>query len=312
MLYRLFTWLTVLSVALFMFTACGDDDDNSVDPPVDGELNIVERAGEEDNFTVLLNLVEDLGLTETLTENDYTLLAPSDDAFNNLPEGTSLDQLTEEQQIDLLLFHLIEGSVTAAEISEQQDTESELGELLLLQNTDGEITINNSSNVISSDIMASNGVIHAIDEVLMPSEVRIELGMPNIVDIAVDTDGYETLVSAVERSGLTTTLQFLGPFTAFAPSDEAFAEVDVDGLSDEEVADVLRYHVVEGQILVADLEPEQDVETLLEGQSLFITIDENDDVFVNESAQVLVPDIPASNGIIHSVDQVLSPDQGTE
>lgn len=312
MLYRLFTWFTVLSIALFMFTACGDDDDNSVDPPVDDDLNIVERAGEEDNFTILLNLVEDLGLTETLTENEYTLLAPSDDAFNTLPEGTSLDELTEEQQIDLVLYHLIEGSVTAAEISEQQDTESALGELLLLQNADGEITVNNSSNVVSSDIIASNGVIHAIDEVLMPSEVRIELGMPNIVDIARDTEGYETLLSAIETAELTTTLQFLGPFTAFAPSDEAFAEVDLDGLSEEEVADVLRYHVVEGEILVADLEPEQDVETLLEGQSLFITVDENNDVFVNETAQVLVPDIPASNGIIHSVNEVLSPDQGTE
>lgn len=311
MLYKLFTRFTILILALFIVTSCGDDD-NTVDPPVNDDLNIVERAGEEDNFTILLNLVEDLGLTQTLTDNEYTLLAPTDDAFDNLPEGISLDQLTEEQQIDLIQYHLIEGSVTSAEISEQQDTESAQGELLLLQNNDGDVVVNNSAEVISADLVASNGVIHAIDEVLMPSEVRIELGIPNIVDIAMDAEGNETLVAAIDRAGLTTTLQFLGPFTAFAPSDEAFTEVDLDGLSDEETEDILRYHVIEGEFLVTDLEPEQEVETLLEGQSIFITVNENNEVFINESAQVVVPDIPAENGIIHSIDQVLSPEQESE
>lgn len=311
MLYRLLTRFTIFAFALLLITSCGDDDDNSVDPPVD-ELNIVERAGEEDNFTVLLNLVEDLGLTQTLTENEFTLLAPTDDAFDNLPEGVSLDQLTEEQQINLLQYHLIEGSVAAAEISEQQDTESALGELLLLQNTDDGVVINNRATVVSGDIIASNGIIHAIDQVLMPSEARIELGMPNIVDVARDAEGNDTLVAAIERAGLTTTLQFLGPFTAFAPNDSAFAEVDLDGLTDEELSEVLRYHVIEGEFLVTDLEPEQTVETLLEGQSIFITVNENNEVFVDDSAQVVVPDIPAENGIIHLIDQVLSPDTATE
>lgn len=123
MLKRLFTHLTLFALAMFIFSSCGDDDNGTVDPPTD-ELNLVERASEEGNFTVLLNLVEDLGLTQTLTENEFTLLAPTDAAFDNLPEGVSLDQLTEEQQIELIQYHLIEGSVTAAEISEQQDTES--------------------------------------------------------------------------------------------------------------------------------------------------------------------------------------------
>lgn len=299
--------LTILSMTLLIFTACSDDD-STVDPPVDDELNIVERAGEEDNFTILLNLLENIGLTQTLTENEYTLLAPTDDAFGNLPEGVSIDQLTEEQQINLIRYHLIEGTVTSAEISEQQDTESELGELLLLQNADGVIIVNNRANVVSGDIMASNGVIHALDKVLMPSEVRIELGMPNIVDIAVDADGNDTLVAAIERAGLTTTLQFLGPFTAFAPNDSGFAEVDLDSLSDEELSEALRYHIIEGEFLVTDLEPEQTIETLLEGQSILITINENNEVFINETAQVVVPDIPAENGIIHFIDQILSPE----
>lgn len=308
MLKRLFTHLTLFALAMFIFSSCGDDDNGTVDPPTD-ELNLVERASEEGNFTVLLNLVEDLGLTQTLTENEFTLLAPTDAAFDNLPEGVSLDQLTEEQQIELIQHHLIEGSVTAAEISEQQDTESAQGELLLFENTGEEVTVNNRAEVVSGDIIATNGVIHAIDEVLMPSEVRIDLGIPNILDIAMDAEGNETLVAAIERAGLTTTFQFMGPFTTFAPNDEAFAEVDLDGLSDEEVSEVLRYHVIEGEFLVTDLEPEQTVETLLEGQSIFITVNENNEVFINETAQVVVPDIPASNGVIHSINQVLSTDQ---
>ncbi len=310
MLYRLLALLTIFSMVLLTIVACGDD--ATVDPPVEEEQNIVETAGEDGNFTILLNLVQDLGLAETLSENEFTLLGPTDDAFNSLPEGVSLEDLTEEQQIELLQYHLISGTVTSAEISEQQDAESAQGELLLLQNVEGEITVNNTANVVSGDIMASNGVIHAIDEVLLPSEVRIQTGRPNIVDIAMETDGYDVLTSAVESAGLMTTLQFLGPFTAFAPNDEAFAEVDLEGLSDEELANILRYHVIEGEFLVADLDPEQEVETLLEGQSILITINEDNEVFINETSQVTVPDIPASNGIIHAIDQVLSPEQGEE
>lgn len=304
MLHKLLIRFTILALAIFMIISCGDD--ASVDPPMD-DLNIVERAGEEDNFSILLNLVDNLGLTQNLSENEFTLLAPTDNAFNTLPEGVSIDQLTEEQQINLLRYHLIGGSVTSADISEQQDVQATQGELLLLQKNDEEITVNNTATVVSGDIMASNGIIHAIDEVLLPFQVRITLGVPNTVDVAREADGNNTLVEAIERAGLTTTLQFLGPFTVFAPSDEAFMEVNLEGLSGEEVSQVLRYHVIEGEYTVANFEPEQTLNTLLEGQSLFITVSQNNEVLINETAQVVDPDKPADNGIVHSINQVLSP-----
>lgn len=304
MLHKLLIRFTILALAIFMIISCGDD--ASVDPPMD-DLNIVERAGEEDNFSILLNLVDNLGLTQNLSENEFTLLAPTDNAFNTLPEGVSIDQLTEEQQINLLRYHLIGGSVTSADISEQQDVQATQGELLLLQKNDEEITVNNTATVVSGDIMASNGIIHAIDEVLLPFQVRITLGVPNTVDVAREADGNNTLVEAIERAGLTTTLQFLGPFTVFAPSDEAFMEVNLEGLSGEEVSQVLRYHVIEGEYTVANFEPEQTLNTLLEGQSLFITVSQNNEVLINETAQVVDPDKPADNRIVHSINQVLSP-----
>jgi len=302
---NIFYYLSMALALLFLFNAW--DDDTAVDPPVDEEMNIVETAEDSGNFTILLDLAEEAGIADVLATNELTIFAPTDDAFNNLPDGV-LDGLDAAQLIQILEFHLVEGAVASGDIAEQQDTESVQGELLLLQNDGSDVVVNGSANVTTANIEASNGMIHAIDEVLLPSQIRLALEDPNFIDVALASEGdFDILLGALEQAGLITTLQFLGPFTGFAPSDEAFQEIDTDELDGEQLLDVLLYHVTEeGVFESGDLEASQRV-VMMNGDELLITAG-GDGVFLNEIAQVVLPDNRASNGVIHVIDQVLMPE----
>lgn len=299
----LFVGLPLLSILLI--TACSDDNDiPTVDEPPESELNIVETAEEAGNFTTLLSVATDLGLAETLQNEELTVFAPTDDAFAALPDGL-LDDLTDAQLTEIILYHVLAGSVQSSQIDTQQDATTEQGERILLQSNAEGVTVNGSSSVISADITASNGIIHAVDEVLLPAAFR----EPGIIETADAAGDFEILLDAVESAGLTTTLQFLGPFTVFAPSDQAFTNLGietVESLSDEQLADVLTYHVLDGEVPSSALQPEQTV-TALNGSDLFITLG-NDEVSVNGTSSVFLADVEAENGVIHAVDQVLLPD----
>lgn len=300
---RLFLFAVVPLLTLSIITACSDDSPTGTEPPAEEDLNIVETAEESGNFTVLLSAASDLGLADVLANEELTVFAPTDDAFAALPDGL-LESLTDEQLTEIINYHILAGTVLSNQIEAQQDAETEQGERILLQSDSG-VTINGSTTVIDADITASNGVIHAVDEVLLPSAFR----EPSIIEEAEEAGDFSILLSAIEDAGLTTTLQFLGPFTVFAPSDDAFNELGlnvVEGLSDEQLTDVLTHHVLSGEIASGDLQPEQTV-SALNGGDLFVTV-ENEEVTVNASTNVFLPDVNAENGIIHAVDQVLLPD----
>ncbi len=136
--------------------------------------------------------------------------------------------------------------------------------------------------------------------------------LPDIVDTAIAADDFNTLVAAVVEADLVDALKAEGPFTVFAPTDEAFenllADLGItadDLLASEDLADILLYHVVAGAVFSGDLTDGMEVETL-QGQTVTITIDD-EGVFVND-AQVVIPDIECSNGVIHAIDAVLLPD----
>jgi uncharacterized surface protein with fasciclin (FAS1) repeats len=131
----------------------------------------------------------------------------------------------------------------------------------------------------------------------------------NIVETAVDAGSFETLVTAVEAAGLAETLSGEGPFTVFAPTDEAFAalpEGTVEGLLEDTDAltSILTYHVVPGAVMSGDLSDGMTAETV-NGAEITISID-GDTVMVND-ATVVTADIEASNGVIHVIDSVIMP-----
>ena len=132
--------------------------------------------------------------------------------------------------------------------------------------------------------------------------------MPNIVDVAVSNGSFTTLVAAIQAAGLVDTLSGPGPFTVFAPTDEAFAKLPagtVEGLlaDKEKLTAVLTYHVLAGKVRAADAATVTSATTI---QGSDLTVDASHGVKVN-NATVIIADVAADNGVIHAIDTVLIP-----
>ena len=265
--------------------------------------DIVDIAAEDGRFTTLVAAVEAAGLVDALkADGPLTVFAPTDDAFAALPEGTVDALLADIPALtNILLYHVVEGKVMAADVVELNQAMALQGQYLNVQVMDGKVMIDNAQ-VIITDIEASNGVIHVIDAVVLP-ESR------DIVDIAVEDGRFTTLVAALEAAGLVDALKGEGPLTVFAPTDDAFAalpEGTVEALLADipTLTDILLYHVVEGKVMAADVVELSSAATLL-GQEISISIMDGK-VMLDES-QVIITDLETSNGVIHVIDAVLLP-----
>ena len=285
--------------------------------------DIVEIAVSDGRFTTLVAALEAAGLVETLQgEGPFTVFAPTDEAFAKLPEGTVESLLGDIPALtDILLYHVVAGAVTSEQVVTLDSAETVQGASLAISVDGGTVSIGEAT-VLIADIEASNGVIHVIDTVLVP-QVATEMEettepepvvQPDIVEIAVGDGRFTTLVAALEAAGLVETLQGEGPFTVFAPTDEAFAKLpegtvesflqDIPALTD-----ILLYHVVAGAVSSEQVVTLDSAETV-QGESLTISVD-GGTVSIGE-ATVLIADIEASNGIIHVIDAVLIPQVATE
>merc|ERR1719487_1689689 len=172
-------------------------------------------------------------------------------------------------------------------------------------------------NVISADNKAINGVVHIIDGVLLPpsttamQDAVVMADTKTIVDLAVGTKDLSTLVTALKAADLVTTLSGKGPFTVFAPTNEAFAKLDkrvLDYLLEpqhkEQLTKVLTYHVVAGEAKSTDLKNGELIKTV-EGQQVRVELS-GKSVKIN-NADVTTADVLATNGVVHIIDHVLIP-----
>merc|ERR1712109_172637 len=213
------------------------------------------------------------------------------------------------QLVDILTYHVLPAKVLSTDLKPKQVVKTVEGKDLLVTIYKGNVYAN-KAKVVGADNMASNGVAHIIDGVLLPpSKLADEL--PNIVELAQSVDDLSTLVAAVVAGDLVETLSSPGPFTVFAPTNEAFGalpEGTLDSLLKPEnkasLVDILTYHVLPAQVLSTDLQPEQ-VVTTVEGKDLLVTIYKGN-VCANK-AKVVGADNMASNGVAHIIDGVLLP-----
>merc|ERR1711959_346634 len=176
----------------------------------------------------------------------------------------------------------------------------------------------NDAEVTKADIDASNGVIHIVNRVLIPPKAMtaISAQASTIVDLAVATPDLSTLVTALKAGKLVDTLSGAGPFTVFAPTNEAFARLPkhtLDFLLDpkniKELQDVLTYHVASGSVHAKDLKNDEKIKTV-EGKEVEARIYASH-VYIND-AEVTKADIDASNGVVHIVNRVLIPPKHTQ
>ena len=280
--------------------------------------DIVDTAVADGRFTTLVAAVQAAELVDTLKgEGPFTVFAPTDDAFAALPEGT-LDSLllpeNKQALTDILLYHVVSGKVMAADVTALTSATTVLGKDVTVKVDMGNVYINDAQVVIT-DIATSNGVIHVINAVLLPPADEAAMEEKNtIVDIAVADGRFTTLVAALTAADLVETLSDDGLFTVFAPTDDAFAALPAGTLdtlllpeSKQALTDILLYHVVSGKVMAADVVTLSGATTVL-GKDVTITVKDGK-VFLNDTVQVIITDIEASNGVIHVIDAVLLPPQ---
>lgn len=280
--------------------------------------DIVDTAVADGRFTTLVAAVQAAELVDTLKgEGPFTVFAPTDDAFAALPAGT-LDELlkpeNKQQLTDILLYHVVPGKVTAADVTTLTSAATALGKDVAVKVDMGNVYINDAK-VIITDIETSNGIIHVIDAVILPPADETSMEEKNtIVDIAIADGRFTTLVAALQAAELAETVSGEGPFTVFAPTDDAFAALPagtVESLllaeNKQQLTDILLYHVVPGKVMAADVVNLTSATTVL-GKDLTIKVQDGK-VYLNDTVQVIITDIEASNGVIHVIDAVLLPPQ---
>jgi transforming growth factor-beta-induced protein len=291
-----------LVLALSAVLACDDDDD------VDGAApTVVEVAEADGNFETLVSALEATGLDETLAgQGPFTVFAPTDAAFDRLPAGT-LAALDTATLADILSYHVVPGRVPASEVLEIEAATTLEGSDVSVDVFDGTVVLDGTVQVVTTDIQAGNGVIHVIDAVLLPPDV------PFPGDLVAAAQAYptlDTLVGAVVVADLVGALQGGdGELTVFAPTDFAFAEldIDIDTLEIDVLVGILLYHVIGASVPAAELVGLGSVTTLEGGD---ITVDAAGEVFLNGDIRVIQTDLRTDNGIIHVIDGVLLPGDG--
>lgn len=313
-------------------------------------LSEVLESGELGNFTTLLAALDAAGLSETLSgEGPFTILAPTDEAIAASLEtmGMTPEALMANPDAleSILLYHVIPGRYFFRNLTSGPTLDTALeGESVTFALDGGAFTVN-GVNISNIDNLIDNGIVFVLDGVLVPpslsmaaepeaeaTEVAVEPtaeptsepvvvappARPSIAEVLASGDigNFTTLLAAIDLTGLGETLSGEGPFTVFAPTDEAFAalleDLDLDLMTvaaqPDLVRDILLYHVVPGRYFFRNLTSDPTLETALEGQTIAI-LQEGNTLTAND-ANIIDVDNLASNGIIFVIDSVLlTPEQ---
>ena len=273
---------------------------------------IVDLAAANKDLSTLVAALKAAGLVDTLSgKGPFTVFSPSNEAFAALPAGTLANLLKPEnkkQLVDILTYHVAVGKVHAKDITDMESITTEEGKSVMARISNNKIFIN-SAKVTTADVSASNGIVHLIDEVLMPGTAPAPAN--SIVDLAIANKDLSTLVAALKAADLVDTLSGAGPFTVFAPSNKAFAALPAGTLANllkpenkKQLVDLLTYHVAAGAVKAKDL-MDMDMLKTVEGKD--VTVRVADRTILINSAKVTTADVSASNGVVHLIDEVLMP-----
>lgn len=262
----------------------------------DTPVSIVQTAIAAGSFTKLAEALTAADLVGALEgDGPFTVFAPTDDAFAAF-EATNpgvLGSLSVEQLTAILTYHVVAGAaVRSTELVDGGVVQTLNGAPALIGLKDGAKI--NDAKVTTADVVASNGVIHVIDAIILPPE-------KDIVETAVAAGTFTALTGALTDAGLVETLQGDGPFTVFAPPDEAFGKLAAVPSGDV-LANVLLNHVVDGVVGSGNLSAGS--VQMLSGSSVTVGLDGGVTI---DGANVTSANILASNGVIHVVDRVLVP-----
>lgn len=307
-----FCSVLLLLTATLGFTACQKDKA----PPKPAQT-ITQIVVERPDFSLLRAAVVRAGLAETLNgAGPFTVFAPTNEAFvaAGFSNEAAINALPVETLRTILLYHVLGQRVAAAAIPEGANTAvATLAEADFYVTKSGNSVSVNGARMVQADVLASNGIIHAVDKVILPPS-------GNVVATLVGDDNFSLLVAAVLHASTGTTnvaevLSGNGPFTVFAPTNAAFTaaglgtETAIQAIPPDDLLEILTYHVVSGRIFSTNLSNGATPETI---NGATVTIGIGDDVTITgvsntSAAKVTQADWTTTNGVIHVIDQVLLP-----
>ena len=318
-LRKLLAPLSIILLSVIVFTSCKKDDPVVVTPPA---TDIVSVAVANGSFKTLAAALTKADLVKTLQgTGPFTVFAPNDAAFTKA--GINVDAATKEALTPILTTHVLSGKVSAADVkSGTAPTVNSANNIYLSKNADG-VFINGNIKVIATDVAASNGVIHVIDNVIIPPTRNIVEEAVNGPDKALFTE----LVELVGVAGLGATLSAAPAkgYTVFAPTNAAFT-VLYAGAGTSKAAliapanralltRVLLYHVVGERVFSTDLPNVGTGEVPTAG----ITANPNDKLTFDlaggakvkgkssGNSNIIKANVLTTNGVIHAIDKVLLP-----
>jgi transforming growth factor-beta-induced protein len=280
--------------------------------------NIVEIASETSDLSILVEALSKFpDLVEALSaEGTYTVFGPNNDAFVALLGvigQSSLDDIPESVLRDILEYHVIStAALLSTDLSDGQ-TASTIGGEDVTVSIDGSDVFISDSKVLTPDVVASNGVVHIMESVMVPPSIEPIIG--TIVAPAYFNKDFTTLIAAVGAAdpSILTLLLSNGPseqgLTLFAPTNDAFEAAGITELPDQATLDaVLAYHVIDATVMAADLPATTTgaaaITTL--GGDFYLT-NKGSGVFINGNSEVTATDIEESNGVVHVINRTLIP-----
>ncbi|MGZ0167236.1 MAG: fasciclin domain-containing protein [Planctomycetales bacterium] len=280
---------------------------NSAGIRADEKKDIVDTAVAAGNFKTLAAALGAADLAGALKgKGPFTVFAPTDAAFAKLPKGTIESLLKPESKgalTNILTYHVVSGSVKSGQVVKLSNATTLNGQRVDITVKNGEVSVD-GAKVVAVDIECSNGVIHVIDSVILPSS-------KNISETADKAGTFKTLLAAAKAAKLVGALSGDKPLTVFAPTDEAFARLPEGTVASllkpeniQQLKQLLLYHVVEGRVY-SDQALKLDEAKTLGGSSIQISARKGG-AFINDSKLTAI-DIEASNGVIHVIDNVLMP-----
>ncbi|WP_235823860.1 fasciclin domain-containing protein [Azohydromonas sediminis] len=321
-MYRWLKYLMATSCVAFL-AACGGGGDD--DPPATPMT--IASVATASGFSALVAAADKAGLIDELSDTsaNLTVFAPTDEAFDALAttlgfaDATAMVAALDGPTLaKILSYHVLPVRKTAAQLTAGNEPtlyEFEGTPATLAIGTTGGVTVTDevlvAANVTTPDVDAGNGVIHVIDKVLVPP------GVLNVVQMAKLNPAFSTLVAAVTTAGLDSPvdgLQSAGPFTVFAPTNDAFAAIagTVSSLTPTQLTTVLTYHVVGDEVLASGIPFGVPVATV-STQQITITAGPAPAIAsiadtTASPARINAVDIRGSNGVIHVIDKVLLPE----
>lgn len=308
-----FKLILALVFASSAIVACSEDDNTSQ------SNTIVDIAASTPQLSSLVTAIDAAGLSSTLAaDGSYTVFAPTNEAFQALldsnPDWNSLSDIPPATLDMVLKYHVLANEVPSSALSDTYVNTLAMAqnEALSLQiMTTGGVMFDGSAAPVQVDIMADNGIVHIIDKVMLPN---------NVVEFALQNPNFSSLVAALtdtrHTANFVNVLNGSGPFTIFAPTNDAFQDLldsnsNWNSLADIPIATleaVLLYHVVNGANVQADqLSNDMTINTM--GGELMTDLSNGAmlETSSGQSVNIIITDVQATNGVIHAVDEVLIP-----